>query len=348
MKIRVPDYYEKFHCLARACPHTCCAKWEVVLDDETVREYQRVPGEFGERLRKAMQLDEDGDTCFLLDGDRCPFLDAEQLCEIHRYLGEEATSITCQEHPRFTEDYGSFRETMLIASCPEANRLLLSDSKPLTFLEWETEGAGEDCDEWLPALQDLRKCMISALQQRDLPLPKRLQNFLMLAEEAQECLDMSHPEWISELKIEKIDMDLAEEPSLFPNALHFLANLELLEDSWKTLLLQAEYNRPNEVYEEPLERIAVYGIFRYLLKAVNDGNLLGRAQLCVFMVLVVWRLTAVCDLSEALRRFSCEIEHSDSNLTALLDSFAEQFPLESFLKELQDPDFVKYVKRNCC
>lgn len=31
---------------------------------------------------------------------------------------------------------------------------------------------------------------------------------------------------------------------------------------------------------EKLERIAVYFAFRYLLKAVNDGDLLGRAQFC--------------------------------------------------------------------
>ena len=30
MLTRVPDYYEAFHCLAGACPHTCCEKWEVV------------------------------------------------------------------------------------------------------------------------------------------------------------------------------------------------------------------------------------------------------------------------------------------------------------------------------
>ena len=40
MLTRVPDYYEAFHCLAGACPHTCCEKWEVVVDEETARRYQ--------------------------------------------------------------------------------------------------------------------------------------------------------------------------------------------------------------------------------------------------------------------------------------------------------------------
>ena len=40
-----------------------------------------------------------------------------------------------------------------------------------------------------------------------------------------------------------------------------------------------------------LERIAVYFAFRYLLKAVNDGDLLGRAQFCALGVLVTDRLS---------------------------------------------------------
>ena len=54
MLTRVPDYYEAFHCLAGACPHTCCEKWEVVIDPETARRYGTVPGPLGERLRAAM------------------------------------------------------------------------------------------------------------------------------------------------------------------------------------------------------------------------------------------------------------------------------------------------------
>ena len=96
MLIRVPDYYDNFRCLAGACPHTCCEKWEVVLDDDTVRRYEGVPGPLGDRLRAAMREDEGGDVCFPLNGGRCPFLDRDNLCEIHRQLGEAATSVTCR------------------------------------------------------------------------------------------------------------------------------------------------------------------------------------------------------------------------------------------------------------
>ena len=123
---------------------------------------------------------------------------------------------------------------------------------------------------------------------------------------------------------------------LFPAALSFLASLEVMDPDWPALLKQAETVEPEAVPEELLERIAVYFAFRYLLKAVNDADLLGRAELCVFAVLVIERLAAVCGLTEALRRFSCEIEHDDGNLDALLEAFAMDGALspERFLAEL--------------
>ena len=67
MKLRVPDYFDDFSCLAGACPHSCCMEWEVVLDEDTARRYRALPGPLGERLRAAMQLDGE-DWCFPLRG----------------------------------------------------------------------------------------------------------------------------------------------------------------------------------------------------------------------------------------------------------------------------------------
>ena len=334
MLVRVPDYFEQFQCLAGACPHTCCEKWEVVIDEESAAFYQTVPGDLGEKLRSALQVDEEGDFCFPLDGGRCPFLDADNLCEIHKELGEEATSVTCREHPRFTEDYGVFREITLSASCPAANALLLGSREPLTFRTFETEEPEEEGDEWLPHLVPLRRRMLDILQDRSRPLKARLASFLALALSAQDCLDEDCPEELSEIG-EAVLSPAAE--GLFPGALSVLASLEVLDPDWPVLLKRAETAEPGTVPEELLERIAVYFAFRYLLKAINDGDLLGRAELCVLAVLVIERLTAVCELPEALRRFSCEIEHDDGNLEALLEAFAKGGNLSwnQFLAELR-------------
>ena len=333
MRVTVPDYYENFRCLAGKCPHTCCEKWEVVIDEDSAAFYETVPGPLGEKLRSALKEDKDGDLCFSLNGGRCPFLDGENLCEIHKTLGEEATSITCREHPRFTEDYGPFREVTLSASCPAANTLLLGSKAPLTFHTFETEETEEEGDEWLTYLLPLRTRLLDILTDRSRPLAARLLSFLSLALSAQACLDDDRPEDM--MHSEEAALPPAEGP-LFPAALDFLASLEALDADWPALLKQAVVAEKTPQPEALLERIATYFAFRYLLKAVNDGDLLSRAELVVFAVLVVERLAPVCGLPEALRRFSAEIEHDDDNLDALLDAFRmETLSLGRLLAELE-------------
>ena len=322
MRVTVPDYYQNFRCLAGGCPHTCCEKWEVVIDGDSAAFYETVSGPLGDKLRSALKKDEDGDLCFSLNGGRCPFLDGENLCEIHKELGEEATSVTCREHPRFTEDYGSFREVTLSASCPAANALLLGSREPLTFHTSETEEEGEAGDEWLNYLLPLRSRLLEILTDRSRPLKARLGSFLALALSAQDCLDDDRPEDLPDA--EERDIPPAE-GLLFPATLDFLASLEVLDGDWPALLKQAASAEKTPQPEALLERIAVYFAFRYLLKAVNDGDLLSRAELVVFAVLVVERLAAVCGLSEALRRFSAEVEHDDDNLEALLEALRWDF-----------------------
>ena len=322
MRVTVPDYYEDFHCLAGACPHTCCEKWEVVIDEDSATFYETVSGPLGGKLRSALQQDEDGDLCFPLNGGRCPFLNSENLCEIHKTLGEEATSVTCREHPRFTEDYGPFREVTLSASCPAANTLLLGSKAPLTFHTFETEETEEEGDEWLTYLLPLRTRLLDILTDRSRPLAARLLSFLSLALSAQACLDDDRPEDL--LNAEETTLPPAEGP-LFPAALDFLASLEALDGDWPALLKQAAAAEKTPQPETLLERIAVYFAFRYLLKTVNDSDLLSRAELVVFAVLVVERLAAVCGLPEALRRFSAEVEHDDDNLDALLEALRWDF-----------------------
>ena len=43
--------YQDFHCLAGACPDTCCAGWEIDLDGDTLERYRRLPGALGDRIR---------------------------------------------------------------------------------------------------------------------------------------------------------------------------------------------------------------------------------------------------------------------------------------------------------
>ena len=121
-----PSHYAAFHCIAGACPDSCCKEWEIVVDTASAERYRSVSGTLGERLRQAMITDADGDIVFQEHNSRCPFWNAQQLCDIHGELGEDALCETCRLFPRITQDYGDFIEYDISPACPEAARLLFS------------------------------------------------------------------------------------------------------------------------------------------------------------------------------------------------------------------------------
>ena len=57
MKTVVPDYYPAFRCKADKCEHTCCAGWEIDIDDDTYTYYKSIGGRMGEKLMNAISAD---------------------------------------------------------------------------------------------------------------------------------------------------------------------------------------------------------------------------------------------------------------------------------------------------
>ena len=42
MILRVPEYYEKFSCIASRCKDSCCAGWEIDIDEDSYAYYNSV------------------------------------------------------------------------------------------------------------------------------------------------------------------------------------------------------------------------------------------------------------------------------------------------------------------
>lgn len=40
MKITVPHYYSRFQCVAGQCPDTCCAGWQIMIDETSLKKIQ--------------------------------------------------------------------------------------------------------------------------------------------------------------------------------------------------------------------------------------------------------------------------------------------------------------------
>ena len=165
MRYLKPHFYDQFVCTAGDCPDTCCAGWQIVIDEDSLERYGNEKSEFGKRLRNSIDWEEE---CFYQNNRRCAFLNDENLCDLYKELGPDSLCDTCRLYPRHTEEYEGLRELSLSLSCPEAARIILSCKEPVRFLEEETDEEGnpvEKSDEEKAAEFETAKADALALAQ---------------------------------------------------------------------------------------------------------------------------------------------------------------------------------------
>ena len=314
MKKYYPSYYDKFSCIAGDCPDSCCSKWEIIIDNDTLKKYNELNTDFGEKIRSFIEKDKEGDSCFRLCGGNCPFLNTDGLCDIHINLGVEYTSEICRNHPRFIEEYDGFTEISLTLSCPEANRIITSDNTP----SYPTPLYNGD-DEVLSLLISSRKKLLEA--EADI----RSLIKLLLDTAADDSLDID---------LVYIEEHPATDISFIKAFAQFLSDKsEILTDEWKEYLIKviesnisdADFEKFCRQNNEMLLRILMYYTYRYYLKAVNDLDIYSRALFIASSCLLSAFVAFSCNitLSEASRLFSKEIEHNLFNLDLLLGYFGE-------------------------
>ncbi len=333
-----PSYYKKFVCIADKCPDTCCAGWQIAVDPESAEKYKRAGGEIGKKLCRSMAVDEDGDTVFVSQNRRCPFLLESNLCELYIELGKESLCKTCTLFPRHVTHLGARKETGLSISCPEAARLIFESSEPISF---ETEQ-----DDTLPepnsidptlyfTLAKAQKTAINILQNRNFSVTQRLIAFVRFCDGTQQKIKAK------EFAVTTVTEDFYEPVKFSPvkakNTLHkcikTLERLEKLDVQWNTELnaakkitaeKAADFSAFFAQNEWEAEHLAVYFAYRYFMTAAFDGKLAEKAQFTVFSVVACLILQATLpDYSqktsriEAARRYSKEVEHSAENMEAV-------------------------------
>ena len=130
---RFPNYYNEFSCIADKCEATCCAGWQIVVDEDSLKKYKKVTGDFKQRIKEGVDFREG--VFYQNPGKRCAFLNEQNLCDMYTALGEESFCETCRRYPRHIEEFENIREFTLSASCPEAARILLVQKEPVQFYE---------------------------------------------------------------------------------------------------------------------------------------------------------------------------------------------------------------------
>lgn len=216
-----PDYYKEFTCIADACPATCCAGWQIVIDEKSLKKYRELSGHFvgqprrfgrigqlltskrckkiqkelyssskmtpgfGNRLLNSIDWKE---GIFLQYDKRCAFLNEENLCDLYLEGGESYFCKTCKNYPRHIEEFEGIRELSLSVSCPEVARMLLSRKEPVRFLEMETkkEENYEEFDYLLfTQLSEIRTLLLSWLTDRTLSIHVRFAMVLSFCHDVQ-------------------------------------------------------------------------------------------------------------------------------------------------------------------
>lgn len=257
-----PDYYKKFNCIADKCPDTCCGKWQIVIDDDSLERYQEYDGDYRPELHRKVNWEE-GVFRHGRSG-KCAFLRDDMLCDMYIHMGKDSLCTTCREYPRHTEEFENVREVSLSLSCPEVARILMNITDKVTFVteEDDEDEVFDDFDYFLYSnLEDIREEILNVIQDRSVDIRSRIERVLQIGASAQrhydegdlvmwdECEEQDKPEICRKLEFcpehsnTEINNEvfLDDEYALLQRQFGFLlVELELLYDDWEDVLIESQ------------------------------------------------------------------------------------------------------------
>lgn len=323
MIFRRPCYYDDFICSADKCSDNCCIGWEICIDSETSEKYRSTKGDFGKRL--CSSIDFGDEPSFILKGERCPFLNEKNLCDIIINMGEENLCQICRDHPRYFEWYGNTKEGGIGLSCEEGARLILTDGCYGDYYESETdEAADEDFDqEAFSLLFSVRERIFDILSDLSLPVEARFSEILSLVDATEAIMGSQIPErvmWEFSFKDE------------LKGIISVLEKTEPIDEKWTEQLINLRKSVKDipdislsKEEEKYAERLFAYFVWRYFLKSVFDGCLTEKIRFALFSVTTIFALyRSQGEGFEKLLRsavlYSKQMEYSDENLDIFYDS----------------------------
>ena len=322
MYYRKPHYYEKFSCTADQCPDTCCAGWQIVIDENSLEKYSNVSGDFGIRLLNSIDW---GEGIFEQYEKRCSFLNSENLCDIYKELGAEALCDTCRLYPRHIEEFENLREFSLSLSCPIAAKMILECQEPVRFLEEQDEK--EECEEdfedfdflLFDCLLEVREKLFSIVKNRAIPIEKRMYCVLRTAKNFQDALDegeLFERDFTGEIELclqEKTEEFSSDYYEIIQVLRKDLLRLEVLREDWKTNLKAADnlfqkgetwYMEKRDRYKAEIkksigqeqwdvykEQLLMFFLYTYFCGAVYDDMIYSKGVLSVISVFWIEEIT---------------------------------------------------------
>lgn len=287
MRYVKPDYFDSFKCTADKCPDTCCAGWQIMIDEKSLDRYGRDKSSFCGRLYNGIDWQEGS---FLQYGRRCSMLNDRNLCDLVIEKGEDWLCETCSRYPRHVEEFEGLREWSLSLSCPVAAEIMLKRTAPVLFYVEEDEQEdplGEEFEDFdfllFTQLEDARKVIFDIVQNRRLPIEQRKSIILGLAQEMQACVDEDRLFDMDELirkyasygkSEEYIDEEMRNCPIVtgeerfekICQGFSYLEQLERLREEWTDVLQETKktlyskgYEHYRSIYEDFLKEFGQDG-----------------------------------------------------------------------------------------
>lgn len=333
LKIK-PDYYDNFKCLKGSCPSSCCEKWQVVIDKDTMNYYNSLQGDFGKRLREEIVLT-DGDYCFNIHSGRCAFLNSENLCDIHCNIGQSHMAKTCVKYPDFTVKNHTITVYGQSISCPYIAEEIICNKDKVTFFKEGTKGK----DEYENRFCDILFQLIHIAQSSNITIEEKIQSLFSEGQFLQNSL--SDEFYIDEVFFPEDNKGLS-------HWCDTLSCLEYLTNEWKKLVdnlsIFAEQGEENiikakEIFAEYIKdreyeygQILVYFLYRYFMEYLGEGNVMLPLRFAVFSTRVIYSMGMMIyskkgkftpdDQIRLCYLFGKEIEHSQRNLNIIFDDLS--------------------------
>lgn len=296
MKIVKPTFYKNFKCIAGDCPDSCCQGWEVDADSDSLEYYKTLDNslEIKKRIDSVLSKDEFDNTILTLaPKKRCPFLNEENLCDMHIAIGGEHTPYTCRTFPRFIYDFGATREIGISFSCPVASDMMYNTES----FDFETEVNSD-----LPTLNDIdaekyfllykgRAEAYKIAKDKNKSIRERLNDLLYLGVLLQEKL-FPYDEGGDDIAF----FDVFKNP-------------ELINPEWKEKVENFSLKQVSDTQSN--ENILMYFLYKYLMQAVYDDDALSKIKMAVLGVLIN---TYFGEDSWTVHLWSKETEHSQYNM----------------------------------
>ena len=127
----------RFTCLGGECSRTCCQIWDIVIEPEKIRQWEKLKQEqdidlIEDKTTKKETPSGPVYTIRLGADNHCVNLDENGWCCIHRDLGPKYLASICHSYPRYNYQNKLKKLTSAFMSCPEVVRLALFESRKKT------------------------------------------------------------------------------------------------------------------------------------------------------------------------------------------------------------------------